>query len=102
MEYFEQLIEMAGLKKLLKKLPANLSGGERQRVAVARALIARPKIIFADEPTGSLDSKTESQIMDLFAMVNKKLGTSIIQVTHSMACAKVGKTIIKINDGKIE
>jgi len=100
-EYFNRLVKITELGEHLNKMPSQLSGGQRQRVAIARALIARPKVLFADEPTGNLDSLSETKIMELFSQVNKEFGTTIVQVTHSNTCAKVGGTIITINDGKI-
>ena len=101
-EHFEKLITLLEIKPYLKKMPSQISGGMRQRAAVARALIAKPKVLFADEPTGALDSKNEQEMMRLFAALNKDFGTSIIQVTHSDFCAQSGKNIIRINDGKVE
>jgi len=102
LEYYKRLLEIAEISHLKDRYPRTLSGGQRQRVAVIRALIAKPKVLFADEPTGSLDSKSEQQIMHLFSTVNKEFGISILQVTHSEECAGVGSRIIRINDGKIE
>lgn len=101
-DYYKKLLALTGTEELCKRMPHELSGGQKQRVAVARALIARPEIIFADEPTGSLDSQSEAEIMELFRTVNRELGTAIVQVTHSESCAKTGNTIIRINDGKTE
>jgi len=101
-EYYKRLLKLTELDDMKKKMPNQLSGGQRQKVAIARALIAKPKVLFADEPTGSLDSKSELQIMDLFKLVNKEFGISIIQVTHSKICAGAGTRIIRINDGRIE
>jgi len=101
-EYYTKLLELTGLTEFRTRYPKQLSGGQRQRVAIARALIAKPQIIFADEPTGSLDSKSELQIMDLFKTINTELGTSIVQVTHSKICADMGFDIIVIDDGRIK
>ena len=100
-EYYGRLLKLTELEDCRRKMPSEISGGQRQRAAVARALIARPKIIFADEPTGSLDSKSEAQVMELFSAVNKEFGVSIVQVTHSAACAAAGRGVIYINDGKV-
>jgi len=99
--YFNRLVEITELGEHLRKMPSQLSGGQKQRVAIARALIARPKVLFADEPTGNLDSLSEQNIMELFTQVNKEFGTTIVQVTHSNTCAKVGDKTILIQDGKI-
>jgi len=101
-KHFERLLELTELKELVDRMPHQLSGGQKQKVAIARALIAKPKIIFADEPTGSLDSASEQQIMELFKAINNEFGVAIVQVTHSAECAKAGKTIITINDGKVD
>jgi len=101
-DYYSRLLKMTGLEDLRGRLPDKLSGGQKQKAAVLRALIAKPKIIFADEPTGNLDSASEAEIMELFNTVNKELGISIVQVTHSPFCAAAGRGIIKINDGRTE
>lgn len=94
-------LEMVGLKDKVLNTPTQLSGGQRQRVAIARALVNNPEIIFADEPTGNLDSKSGSQIMNLLQELNNK-GYTIIMVTHNNEQAKLAKTVIKIKDGIIE
>ena len=94
-------LEMVGLKDKVLNTPTQLSGGQRQRVAIARALVNNPEIIFADEPTGNLDSKSGSQIMNLLQELNNK-GYTIIMVTHNNEQAKLAKTVIKIKDGKVE
>ncbi|MCL2630551.1 MAG: ABC transporter ATP-binding protein [Firmicutes bacterium] len=100
-EYFNRLLELTELKEHLKKFPHQLSGGQKQRTAVARAVIARPSVIFADEPTGSLDSQSEKGIIDLFQSLNTEFKTAIIQVTHSAVCAGAGLSVINIHDGKV-
>jgi len=89
-----------GLKDRLDFYPSQLSGGQGQRVAIARALVTDPKIIFADEPTGNLDSDSGKHIMELLHDLNSK-GTTIILVTHELAFAGQAKRIITISDGKI-
>ncbi|MDA9196171.1 ATP-binding cassette domain-containing protein, partial [Gammaproteobacteria bacterium] len=81
--------------------PSELSGGQQQRVAIARALVNKPSIIFADEPTGNLDSKTEADVMNLFKKLNGE-GQTIILITHEQEIADQCKRIIKIRDGLIE
>ncbi|MDC9439218.1 ABC transporter ATP-binding protein, partial [Clostridioides difficile] len=93
-------LEMVGLKDKVLNTPTQLSGGQRQRVAIARALVNNPEIIFADEPTGNLDSKSGNQIMNLLQELNNK-GYTIIMVTHNNEQAKLAKTVIKIKDGKV-
>ena len=82
-------------------MPENMSGGERQRVAIARALIHHPKIIMLDEPTGSLDSRSTADVLNILTQINKEMGISIIQVTHSLDAAKYADRIIRIEDGEV-
>ena len=96
----KDLAELFGIASQLKKYPSELSGGQRQRVAAARAMVKRPPLIFADEPTGALDSETSKHIMDLFQRLNE-IGLTIIVVTHDQAVADYCSRIITINDGKI-
>lgn len=97
----EEALAAVGLSGRLKHLPSEISGGERQRVAIARALVNNPTIILADEPTGNLDSKTGTAIMDLFKDLNKK-GHTIILVTNSREVAEYAQRIIHLKDGLIE
>ena len=97
----EEALAAVGLSGRLKHLPSEISGGERQRVAIARALVNNHTIILADEPTGNLDSKTGTAIMDLFKDLNKK-GHTIILVTHSREVAEYAQRIIHLKDGLIE
>jgi len=99
--YLDRLLEITEMGSFLKRMPNELSGGQRQKAAIARALIARPKVIFADEPTGSLDSQSELAVMRLFGAVRSELGVTIVQVTHSDVCAEASQRIIRIDDGKI-
>ncbi|MDD7794471.1 ABC transporter ATP-binding protein [Clostridium sp. 'White wine YQ'] len=92
-------IEMTHKRKVT---PRELSGGQQQRVAIARALVFEPDIILADEPIGNLDSKTGTEIMKLFQNINKDLGKTIIQVTHSGEAALYGTSILKLKDGEIQ
>jgi putative ABC transport system ATP-binding protein len=81
--------------------PSQLSGGQQQLVGIARALIGRPKLILADEPTGNLQSQQAREIMDIFQKLNKEEGVTIIQVTHSEENAKYGNRILNLNDGRV-
>ena len=94
-------LDGVGLAERAYHKPNELSGGQRQRVAIARALVNNPSIILADEPTGTLDSKTSYQIMDLFAELHKK-GNTIIMVTHEEDIAEYSHRIIRLRDGLIE
>lgn len=96
-----ELLEKFGLKSRIKNRPTQLSGGEMQRVAIARALINEPRILFADEPTGNLDSKTGLEILKIFKELHKEGMTEII-VTHDLNITKFTERIVKIKDGLIE
>ncbi len=95
------LIEM-GLKKHLKNKPMQLSGGQQQRVSIARAIISKPEIIFADEPTGNLDSHTSVQIMDIITGIAKKRGATLVFVTHDEEKTAYADKVIHIIDGKVD
>jgi macrolide transport system ATP-binding/permease protein len=95
----EELLHRVGLQGRLDHEPSQLSGGQQQRVAIARALINQPSILFADEPTGNLDSKTSEEVLELFRKLNEEEGVTIILVTHDAAVAKSAKRIVKIHDG---
>ena len=97
----EKLIERVGLKGKEKYYPHQISGGQQQRVAIARALIHNPEIILADEPTGSLDSKTGESIMDLISEIAKETKKTVILVTHEDYIAKYAEKIIRIKDGEL-
>ena len=90
-----------GIEELLEKYPYEVSGGQKQRTAVARALISRPQLVLADEPTGALDSKSGQQIMELFDRLNEE-GVTIVMITHDAKIASYAKRVIRIIDGEIE
>jgi putative ABC transport system ATP-binding protein len=98
----DELLKRVGLAPRARHYPAELSGGEMQRTAVARALIASPKLLLADEPTGNLDSENGAQIMKLLAELNRDLGVTIILATHSDEAARVTRRVIRLRDGLIE
>lgn len=99
--YALELLRAVGMEKHKDKLPSQLSGGEQQRTAIAVALANKPDILLADEPTGAVDTKTADQIYELFHELNRKLGITIIIVTHDMALAdRVDRTVL-ISDGKV-
>lgn len=97
----EQWLQQVGLSDKLLGLPGELSGGEAQRVAVARAMVIEPKILFADEPTGSLDSLNSEHIMELFVRTAKEHGTTVVIVTHEPAIAAYADREIVVRDGNI-
>ena len=100
-KYLKELIEILGLERRTNHLPNELSGGQQQRVSIGRALISKPDIILADEPTGNLDSKSSKDIIDLLKLSNEKYKQTIIMITHDMNLAKEANIIITLDDGKI-
>jgi ABC-type lipoprotein export system ATPase subunit len=101
-ERAKALLERVGLGDRMDHEPSQLSGGQQQRVAIARALINRPPLLFADEPTGNLDSKTSREVLQMFQQLNEEEGITIILVTHDNSVAATAKRRIKISDGLIE
>ena len=100
-DYVGELLEALGIRQYETCYPDQLSGGEQQRVAIARALINHPPILFADEPTGNLDSKTERIVIDLLKNLAEKYGTSILMVTHNEDLVKDADRVIRLEDGEI-
>lgn len=100
-EELSDLIHLLGLEKRTGHLPNELSGGQQQRTSIGRALITRPAIILADEPTGNLDSKSSDEIVELLKKSNREYKQTIIMITHNMEIAKCADRIIQIEDGKI-
>lgn len=96
----DALLELVGMKGYNKKYPFQLSGGEQQRVSIARAIAKKPNLLLADEPTGALDDKTSSKILDLIKKLND-MGTTIVIVTHNNEITKFADRLIKMNSGKI-
>lgn len=97
----EEILDIINMTTKKKFTPRELSGGQQQRVAIARALIFDPEIILADEPIGNLDSKSGTQIMELFRTINKSLGKTIVQVTHSKESVTYGTETIHLKDGAV-
>ena len=97
----KDMLEKVGMGDLYAHRPSELSGGQQQRVAIARALVGQPSIILADEPTGSLDSKTGQDVLNLLIDLNKEVGTTIVIITHDEFVATQCSNIIKISDGLI-
>ena len=97
--YFKQITQFLGLEHRLTHLPSELSGGQQQRVAIARAWIAKPDVIFADEPTGNLDSQSGREVMDLLASVHREFGKTIVVITHDDRIAQMAERKFSIVDG---
>ncbi|MCI0485621.1 MAG: ABC transporter ATP-binding protein [Blastocatellia bacterium] len=101
-ERASDLLDRVGLGARAAHFPAELSGGEMQRAAVARAIIAEPRLVLADEPTGNLDSENGRQVMNLLADLNRTLGVTIILATHSEEAASYARRVLRLRDGTIE
>ncbi|CAB4710651.1 MAG: ATP-binding cassette domain-containing protein [Actinobacteria bacterium] len=99
--WFEELITKVGLKDRLRHRPSELSGGQQQRVAVARSLVSKPSVVFADEPTGNLDSKTSEEILRLLRDSSDTYGQTIVMVTHDPRAAAIADRILYLADGAI-
>jgi putative ABC transport system ATP-binding protein len=100
-EWVDRLIDTVGLRDRLDHRPSELSGGQQQRVAVARALASRPAVIFADEPTGNLDSTSSREVLELLRRAVDEFGQTVVMVTHDPDAAKVADETIEMADGKI-
>lgn len=96
------LLEKVGLGGMEKRRPSELSGGQQQRVAVARAIVSKPELVLADEPTANLDSHTASQLMELFRELNREFQTTFILSTHDQMIMQFAKRLIRLKDGEIE
>lgn len=97
----EAIFRKVGLEKFMEHYPSELSGGQQQRVSIARALVLNPPIILADEPTGSLDSETEEDLLDFIKELNRELGITFLIITHDDKVARIGNRVIEISDGKL-
>ena len=98
-KYLEELLTVLNLKERRNHLPKQLSGGQQQRVAIGRALLTRPSLILADEPTGNLDSKNSSEVIALLHEASKKYAQTIIMITHSQSIAQTADRVLKVSDG---
>ena len=101
LDYFKMIVKTLGIEDKLESLPSQLSGGQQQRVAIARSLIYRPAILFADEPTGNLDQKNSKEIIDLLKLSNRNLKQTILLITHDEKIALETDRIVTIEDGQI-
>jgi len=101
-DYIMGLISKLGLESQIKKYPNELSGGQQQRVSIARALANRPSVIFADEPTGNLDSKTTKEVMNILEWCVREYDQTLVMITHNDDIAKTADRVITIKDGKID
>ena len=99
--FYEEVIATLGLKEKVRKFPSELSGGEQQRVAIARSILAKPRLIIADEPTGNLDKKTGEEVLELLTTCAAKFGQTLIVVTHDPEIARKADVVICIEDGLI-
>jgi ABC-type lipoprotein export system ATPase subunit len=97
-----EALERVGLGHRIKHTPVNVSGGERQRAAIARAIVNKPRVLLADEPTGNVDSENEAALLDLFNDLRRTLGMTLVVVTHERAVAERADRIIHFRDGRIE
>lgn len=97
----KEILKLVGLGDRIKFYPTQLSSGQRQRVSIARAIVNKPKLILADEPTGNLDSKTGQEIINLLKQINKEAGSTLIIITHDASISKEAGRVIKLMDGKI-
>jgi putative ABC transport system ATP-binding protein len=99
--FFEDLLKRVGLADRRTHRPAELSGGQQQRVAIARALVSRPSVVFADEPTGNLDSKTGQEILELLRASTTDLGQTMVMVTHDANAAEIADRVLFLADGLV-
>src|ERR1039457_6584507 len=100
-EWFDRLIDVVGIRDRLTHRPAELSGGQQQRVAVARALVSRPAVVFADEPSGNLDSKASADVLDLLRHAVDDFGQTVVMVTHDAHAASYADRLLVLGDGRI-
>jgi putative ABC transport system ATP-binding protein len=98
---FDQVVDTLGLRDRLTHRPSELSGGQQQRVAIARALVAQPAIVFADEPTGNLDSTTSAEVLGFLRRSVRELGQTVVMVTHELDAAAYADDVIVIADGRV-
>ena len=100
-EWFERVVDVVGLRDRLRHRPSELSGGQQQRVAAARALLSRPEIVFADEPTGNLDSRAGAELLDFLRRAVDEFGQTIVMVTHDLLAAATADRVVFLTDGRV-
>ena len=99
--FLNEVVGLLGLTDKLQNMPNNLSGGQQQRVSIARALITKPAIVLADEPTGNLDSRTSADVLGLIKRTSGKFNQTIVMITHNNEIAQLADRIVRIEDGRI-
>ena len=99
--FLDEIVHLLGLEDKLKNMPNNLSGGQQQPVAIARALITKPAIVLADEPTGNLDSKTSAEVLGLIKRTSAEFRQTVVMITHNNDIARLADRIVRIEDGRI-
>lgn len=100
-DYLKTVVSTLGLEEKLNSMPNNLSGGQQQRVSIARALISKPAVILADEPTGNLDSRTSGDVLSLLKLSSTRFNQTVVMITHNESIAQLADRIIRIEDGRI-
>ncbi len=101
-ERVKECLEMVGLSKRMSHLPSEMSGGEQQRVAIARAIAHGPKLVFADEPTGELDTNTALQVVKIFKELNETMGVTILMTTHDKGFMEIGDRVYSLENGEVQ
>jgi putative ABC transport system ATP-binding protein len=99
--WFQEILQLLGIERRLRHKPRALSGGEQQRVAIARAIVNRPAVLLADEPTGNLDTENSQIVLDLLRDLNKRMGQTILMITHNPEAAAYADRIVKMRDGRV-
>jgi len=100
-DWIDQLVHTVGLEARLEHRPSELSGGQQQRVAIARALATRPDVVFADEPTGNLDTTAGAEVLELFRAAVRNLGQTVVMVTHDPTAASYADSVVFLSDGRV-
>lgn len=100
-KFMDKVVRMLGLEDKQSSMPGNLSGGQQQRIAIARALVSKPAIVLADEPTGNLDSRTSNDVLGLLKATSQQFHQTLVMITHNNEIAQLADRIIRIEDGKI-